>query len=192
MGDETLAVVLTLTSFGLLLYTYVGYPALLWLFNKVIPASERVSTEPTQWPDASIVLSAYNEEDVIADRVKNLLDLDYPRQRLEILIGSDGSTDRTCEIIDQFNTKGVRLVAFKERRGKASVVNDLVSQARGEIVVLTDARQRFDAGALRALVVPFADPQVGAVGGDLILTHNAGGTAVGEGVGFYWRYEKFI
>src|SRR5713101_2143334 len=132
MGDETLAVGLTLISFGLLLYTYVGYPALLWLLNRVIPASESLSTEPTQWPDVSILLSAYNEEDVIADRLKNLLDLDYPRERLEILVGSDGSTDHTCEIIKQFNSEGIRLVAFEERRGKASVINDLVSLATGE------------------------------------------------------------
>jgi len=84
MSDETLAVVLTLTSFGLLLYTYVGYPALLWLLNRVIPAPENLSTEPAEWPQVSIILSAYNEENVIADRLKNLLDLDYPRERLEI------------------------------------------------------------------------------------------------------------
>ena len=139
MSDETLAVVLTLTSFGLLLYTYVGYPALLWLLNRVIPAPESMSTEPAEWPQVSIILSAYNEENVIADRLKNLLDLDYPRERLEILVGSDGSTDRTCEIVNRFNPQGIRLVAFKERRGKASVVNDLVAQARGDIAVSSTA-----------------------------------------------------
>src|SRR5207253_5519544 len=155
MSDETLAVVLTLTSFGLLLYTYVGYPALLWLLNRVIPAPENLSTEPAEWPQVSIILSAYNEENVIADRLKNLLDLDYPRERLEILVGSDGSTDRTCEIVNRFNPQGIRLVPFAQRRGKASVVNDLVAQARGEIVVLTDARQWFEGSALWALVRPF-------------------------------------
>src|SRR5207245_2950616 len=111
MGDEKLAVVLTLTSFGLLLYTYVGYPALLWLLNRVIPAPKSLNIEPTQWPNVSIILSANNEEGVIADRLKNLVALDYPRERLEILVGSDGSTDRTCEIVNRFNPQGIRLVA---------------------------------------------------------------------------------
>src|SRR5437870_4966949 len=110
MGDETLAVALTLTSFGLLLYTYAGYPALLWLLNRVTPAPEGLSIEPTPWPDVTILLSAYNEEDVIADRLKNLLDLDYPRERLEILVGSDGSTDRTCEIVNRFDSQRIGLI----------------------------------------------------------------------------------
>src|SRR5437867_8160897 len=112
MSNETLAVVLILTSFGLLLYTYVGYPALLWLLNRGIPVPESLNTEPTQWPDVSILLSAYNEEDIIADRMQNLMELDYPRERLEVLVGSDGSTDRSCEIVNRFNPHGIRLVAF--------------------------------------------------------------------------------
>jgi len=190
MSDETLAVVLTLTSFGLLLYTYVGYPALLWLLNRVIPAPESMSTEPAEWPQVSIILSAYNEENVIADRLKNLLDLDYPRERLEILVGSDGSTDRTCEIVNRFNSQGIRLVAFKERRGKASVVNDLVAQARGDIAVLTDANTFFDSDAVRELVKAFRRyPSACAVLGRLDLRSS---TETGNLDGVYWRYDTLI
>jgi len=190
MSDETLAVVLTLTSFGLLLYTYVGYPALLWLLNRVIPAPESMSTEPAEWPQVSIILSAYNEENVIADRLKNLLDLDYPRERLEILVGSDGSTDRTCEIVNRFNPQGIRLVAFKERRGKASVVNDLVAQARGDIAVLTDANTFFDSDAVRELVKAFRRyPSACAVLGRLDLRSS---TETGNLDGVYWRYDTLI
>jgi len=190
MGDETLAAVLTLTSLGLLLYTYGGYPVLLWLFNRVSPAPESVSTEPTQWPEVSILLSAYNEEDVIADRMQNLLELDYPRERLEILVGSDGSTDRTCEIVNRFNPQGIRLVAFKERRGKASVINDLVTQARGEIVVLTDANTFFHPDAVRELIrALWRHPSACVVVGRVDLRSSV---ATGNLDSMYWQYENFI
>jgi len=190
MGNETLAVVLTLTSLGLLLYTYVGYPALLWIFNRIVPAPESPSTEPTQWPAVSILLSAYNEEDVIADRMQNLLELDYPRERLEILVGSDGSTDRTCEIVNRFTPQGIRLVAFKERRGKASVINDLVSLARGEIAVLTDANTFFHPDAVRELMrALWRHPSACALVGRVDLRSSV---ATGNLDGVYWRYETFI
>src|SRR5712691_7857301 len=190
MGNETLAVVLTLTSLGLLLYTYVGYPALLWLFNRVLPAPESLGTEPTRWPDVSILLSAYNEEDVIADRMQNLLALDYPRERLEILVGSDGSTDRTCEIVNRFNPQGIRLVAFERRRGKASVLNDLVAQARGEIMVLTDANTFFHPDAVRELMrALWRNPSACAVVGRVDLRSSV---ATGNLDSVYWRYETFI
>jgi cellulose synthase/poly-beta-1,6-N-acetylglucosamine synthase-like glycosyltransferase len=190
MGDETLAVALTLTSFGLLLYTYVGYPALLWLLNRVSPEPESLSTEPAEWPEVSILLSAYNEENIIADRLKNLLDLDYPRERLEILVGSDGSTDRTCQIVNMYASQGIRLVAFKERRGKASVINDLVSLARGDIAVLTDANTFFYPDAVRELVKAFRrHPSACAVLGRLDLRSTA---ETGNLDGVYWRYDTFI
>src|SRR5206468_858293 len=87
---------------------------------------------------------------------------------------------------------GVSVVAFHRRRGKSAVLNDVIPKAHGEIVLLADARQRFDADALRTLLRHFADPAVGAVSGELVLVNGAHGSAAGEGVGFYWRYEKFI
>ena len=151
---------------------------------------ESLNTEPTQWPDVSILLSAYNEEDIIADRMQNLMELDYPRERLEVLVGSDGSTDRTCEIVNRFNPQGIRLVAFNERRGKASVINDLISLARGEIVVMTDANTFFHPDAVRELIRalwrhPSACTVVGRV--DLRST-----VATGNLDSVYWRYETFI
>src|SRR5437588_312254 len=99
-----------------------------------------------------LLLSAYNEELLIGARIRNLLELDYPAERLEILIGSDGSTDRTNEIVRRSESDRLRLVAFGARRGKASVVNDLTSLARGDIVVLTDANTFFRSDAVRELV----------------------------------------
>lgn len=190
MNGTNLPVFLTLVTIGLLLYTYVGYPALLWLLNRMLPAPKSPRTEPTPWPDVSILLSAYNEEDIIADRLKNLLALDYPRERLEILVGSDGSTDRTCGIVRQFDPQGIRLIAFKKRRGKASVVNDLVSLARGEIVVLTDANTFFHPDAVRELIRALRrHPSACAVVGRVDLRSSA---ATGNLDGMYWRYETFI
>jgi cellulose synthase/poly-beta-1,6-N-acetylglucosamine synthase-like glycosyltransferase len=140
-----------------------------------------------------LVVVGHNEATRIEGRLKNLLSLDYPRDRLEILFASDGSTDGTVEVARAFEAAGVVIIAFEGRRGKPAVLNDVVARARGDIVVLVDARQTFDKGALRELVKAFADPQVGAVGGELILTTAEDkNTHAEEGIGFYWRYEKFI
>lgn len=172
----------------LLGYVHLGYPALIraWAGAESRPR-RHLGVEPT----VCLLLVAYNEADRIAGRVENLLGLDYRREKLEIVLASDGSTDATPEMARAYEPE-VTVIAFETRRGKPTVLNDLVPKLRGEIVVLTDARQRFEASALRMLVEPFADPHVGAVSGELILTGDGGGTRLGEGVGLYWRYEKFI
>lgn len=170
-------------------YTYVGYPALMRAWAALRP---RLPSSGGIEPRVTLLIVAHNEVTRIQGRLANLLALDYPRDRREILVASDGSTDGTPERARPYEQGGVRVIPFVARRGKPAVLNELVRQARGEIVVLADARQRFETGALRALVAPFSDPEVGAVSGELVLTENADGTAVGEGVGFYWRYEKLI
>ncbi len=186
MSSETL---LFWTSVLLLVYTYVGYPALLWGWTAL--RSRRPGPRGGE-PTVSVVIVAHNEAERIEERLENLLSLDYPRDRLEILLASDGSTDGTPGRARGFEQAGVTVIAFETRRGKVAVLNDVIPKAQGEIVVLADARQRFEPEAIRALATPLADPQVGAVSGELILTASPGRTAVGEGVGFYWRYEKFI
>jgi cellulose synthase/poly-beta-1,6-N-acetylglucosamine synthase-like glycosyltransferase len=173
----------------LLAYVYVGYPVLAWLRAALRshPARE-AGGEPT----VSILVIAHDEADRIAARLDNLLALDYPRDRLELLVASDGSTDGTAEVARRHAAEDVTVIAFGAHRGKAAVLNDVVPKARGDVVVLADARQRFAADTVRALVRPFAHPSVGAVSGELILTEDPGGTTVGRGIGFYWRYEKEI
>jgi cellulose synthase/poly-beta-1,6-N-acetylglucosamine synthase-like glycosyltransferase len=139
----------------------------------------------------SVIVAAYNEGDRIAARIDNLLALDYPPDRIEIIIGSDGSTDHTVARARGYGDARVLVKAFGERRGKPALLNRLVPDARGEILLFADARQQFERGALKALLKSFADPTVGAVSGALMLTADRG-AAAGQGTSFYWRYEKFI
>jgi len=176
-------------SIVLLGYVYLGYPVLAALRATLMEKPRRrAPIEPT----VSIIVIAHNEADRIAPRIENLLALDYPRDRLEIVIGSDGSTDDTVQRARRYGDRGVIVRAFREHRGKPAIVNALVPIVRGEIVIFADARQRFDAGTVRALVANFADAQVGAASGELLLTAEGGTAAAGHGTAFYWRYEKFI
>lgn len=177
------------TALILLGYLYVGYPIAAWLRARLRPRTyHRAPAEPA----VTVVVVAHNEADRIGPRLENLLALDYPRNKLEIVVASDGSTDETVDGARQYKDAGVHVRVFMERRGKAAVLNDVVPAARGEIVVLADARQSFEPGAVRALVATFADPDVGAVSGELMLTGGRASGAAGEGACFYWRYEKFI
>jgi cellulose synthase/poly-beta-1,6-N-acetylglucosamine synthase-like glycosyltransferase len=143
-------------------------------------------------PTVTIVVVAHNEGRRIDARLTNLLEIDYPRDRVEIILASDGSTDDTVERARAFESAGVTVHAFERRRGKPAVLDELVPKATGEIILLADARQQFDRAALRALVRHFADGNVGAVSGELVLMKTESTSAAGDGAGFYWRYEKLI
>lgn len=192
---------------GLLFYVYAGYPLVALLRARLRPRAiaraveRRYHPATIPFPDrrvhalapkVSIVVVAYNEAASIEARIENLLALDYPSHQLEIIVGSDGSTDNTVELVRQYEPFGVRVVAFNRRAGKPAVLNALVPEASGEIVLFGDARQRFEPAALRALVANFADPAVGAVSGELMLEAAAGTANAGHGAAAYWRYEKMI
>lgn len=190
MGSDRVWIILTLVPVGLLFHAYVLYPALLWALSKLRRGDSPRPGEPPNWPRVSVLVSAYNEAPVIADRIENLLALDYPRDRLELLVGSDGSADPTCDIVRSYQDRGVGLLAFTQRRGKASVVNDLVARADGEIVVLTDANAFFRPDAVRQLVTAlWRYPSACAVVGVLDL-RAAGPNRTPEGA--YWRYETWL
>ena len=172
-----------------LAYVHVGYPLLARALAALAPRPVRKARIV---PRVSVLVVAWNEAARIAERLENLLESDYPHERLEILVGSDGSTDGTAGRATLVRGGSIRVYAFPQRRGKPAVLNELASRARGEILVLADCRQRFEPGTIRALVCPFADPEVGAVSGELLLDDGGGGGTIGRGVGFYWRYEKFI
>lgn len=181
---------LTLLSLTLLIYAYVAYPALLWLLSKLTRSYDCRRGQPTEWPYVSVLISAFNEAEAIADRMSNLLKINYPRERVEFLVGSDGSTDQTCEIVKRYVKHGIRLMAFGQRRGKASVLNDLVRHAQGDVLVLTDANTFFHPDAVRELVKAlWRFPSACAVVGRLELLSS---TTKGNLDGAYWRYETWI
>jgi poly-beta-1,6-N-acetyl-D-glucosamine synthase len=175
-------------AISLLAYVYVGYPCVAWLRAKLRPRPH--VARPIE-PTVAVVVVAHNEEARVAGRLENLLALDYPREKLEIVFASDGSIDDTVERARAYQAAGVRVRAFRRRRGKSAVLNDVMPSINAEIVVFADARQQFEANALRALVADFADPEVGAVSGALMMMPT-GDAAVERGCCFYWRYEKFI
>ena len=118
-------------------------------------------------PFVSVILSAFNEEKSIEQKLLNLLELDYPEEKLEILIGSDGGSDATDEIVSRFSSPRVRFFRFVKNFGKPSVLASLIHEARGSILVFTDARQELDPRSVRALVENFGDPEIGCVSGEL-------------------------
>jgi cellulose synthase/poly-beta-1,6-N-acetylglucosamine synthase-like glycosyltransferase len=171
-------------------YAYAGYPTLIWALSRLFGRRPR-PPEPAvgDLPRVSLLIAAYNEEDVIADRLRNALALDYPAGALEIIVGTDGCTDHTAEIVRSFSGVGVRLLEFAENRGKPAVLNDLAATARGEILLPSDANAMHDTRAVRHLVRWFADPGVGAVCGRLVLVDRADGR---NADGLYWKYETFL
>jgi len=146
-----------------IVYVYIGYPLIL----KVVSGFFRyeVPPEPAEWPSVSLVIAAYNEERVIEEKLKNTLQLDYPRERLEIMVVSDGSTDRTDDIVRRYAANGVRLVRVEGRQGKTVAQNRAVEVAGGEIVVFSDANAMYRKDAIKKLVRHFARDDVGCVEG---------------------------
>jgi cellulose synthase/poly-beta-1,6-N-acetylglucosamine synthase-like glycosyltransferase len=173
-------------SLALLVYVYVGYPLLLLAVGSLY--RERTRPHPARWPRVSLIISAYNEEEVIREKIQNSLGLDYPRERLEVVVASDGSTDATAAIAREYAAAGVRVFDLP-RRGKNATLNDVVPQTRGDLILFTDANGKFQPDALRALVAPFADPRVGCVCGELIYL-SADDNAVAKGYNVYWRYDQ--
>jgi poly-beta-1,6-N-acetyl-D-glucosamine synthase len=179
------------TSVAALIYLHVGYAVLMAVWGRLRRRRTASPTRvmPSEPPAVSILLVAFNEAQRLDARLRNLTEMDYPPERVEILVASDGSTDETVAIADTWRDRGVRLFAFGRRRGKPACLNDLVRAARAEILVMADARQSFEPSALRALTAPFADPAVGAVSGALVLDGDDG---LQRGVGAYWKLESFI
>ncbi len=169
-------------------YTYVGYPVLLVLLSAVI--NKPVRRDPEYRPTVTVLVCAHNEEAIIEEKVRNCLALDYPEGRLEIAVASDGSSDRTAEIVGRFADQGVKLYDYKVNRGKVLTLNETVPQLSGDIVVLSDASVMYDPRAILNLVPGFKDPEVGGIWGDKIY-RNPGEVISGEGESLYLRYEKF-
>jgi cellulose synthase/poly-beta-1,6-N-acetylglucosamine synthase-like glycosyltransferase len=142
-------------------------------------------------PTVSFIITAYNEERDLRVKLENTLSLDYPPEKLEIIVASDCSTDRTDEIVREFVNSGVRLVRQEERKGKTSAQNMAVEQATGEIILFSDATTIYEKDVLRAMMPNFSDETVGCVAGKLIYVDDLG-SSIGKGARSYWNYETFI
>ncbi|HWB32284.1 MAG TPA: glycosyltransferase family 2 protein [Acidobacteriaceae bacterium] len=168
-------------------YAYFGYAICLWL-------RVRLSTLPVLrgsiTPPVSVVIAARNEEANLPAKLRNLREIDYPAEQMQVVIASDGSTDRTAEILEE-NAPFVHPVILEKNGGKAAALNAVVQHATGEILIFLDARQVVEPNAVRELVSAFADPQIGAVSGELLLGDGDGDTG-SEGLGIYWKIEKMV
>jgi cellulose synthase/poly-beta-1,6-N-acetylglucosamine synthase-like glycosyltransferase len=175
-------------SLAIIFYVYLGYPLLAHLFGKKWPLLVR---KQAQEPYVSILIAAYNEADVIQATVLNKLQLNYPADKYEIIVISDQSEDGTDAIVTSFSETNVRLLRQEPRAGKTSALNMAIPEAKGEIIVFSDANSLYDPDALRKLVANFADPQVGYVTGKMIYV-DADGSMVGDGCSSYMYYENFL
>lgn len=174
-------------SVGLILYTYVLYPLSLALLAPWRSHSAVVKGRK-QYPSVSLLVSVYNEAEVIQQKLENCMQLNYPVEQIEFLFGSDGSNDATVQLIRTFHDHRVKCWVFG-RRGKAATLNDLVKRASGDLLVFSDANSLFEPEAVRALADHFDDLRVGGVCGQLVL-HSPNSQAVNESL--YWRYENVI
>jgi cellulose synthase/poly-beta-1,6-N-acetylglucosamine synthase-like glycosyltransferase len=174
---------------SLMLYIYAGYPLWMYLRSRLQPRPQR---QGSILPTVSIILAVHNGAALLRQKVAHLLSMDYPQDRMEIEIVSDGSTDGTDEILKEFQDPRVKCFRCSEHSGKAAALNIGMRSATGEILLFHDVRPWMESNALQLLISNFDDPRVGCVTGELVLRddgHDAGARAVG---GLYWRYEQWI
>lgn len=180
---------LFLLSWGLIFYTYAIFPALIALFAKFADRRRACAdTNDEDLPRVAMVVAAYNEERFLQAKLDNTWGIDYPADKFELIIGSDGSGDDTSGILKRCVDKRFRCFLFPERRGKISVLNDLVNHVDADIIVMSDANTMFEPDSIRKMVRHFDDPRVGCVSGKLNLSNDGG--VSGEGI--YWKYESWI
>ena len=174
-------------SMGGILYTYFGYPVLIFLLARIIHKSEAYQTYK---PSVTLLIAAYNEETVIEDKIKNSFSIDYPKGLFQILLVTDGSADKTPEIAKRYIPYGIEILHEPARRGKMAAINRALPNARGEIVVFSDANNYYQPDTISKLVEPFGIPEVGAVTGAKVIGQGDGSLGASEGL--YWKYESFI
>ena len=175
----------------LFIHCYVLFPITLPFISEIFKRKARVDDESSELPTASILISAYNEESVIERKIQNLLELDYPKEKLEILIGDDGSADKTAEIMERYKDQGVSLIKAPQNAGKAAMLNRLQKHATGNILLFCDANTMLFPNVVRKLTDPFKDKKIGCACGHLILTDKSG-SELGRGESAYWDLESEI
>ena len=178
------------TCFAILCYIYAGYPVLLWMFGR---RRKRNMSTSVYEPKVTMVVPAYNEEELIEEKILNCLSLDYPRNKLEVIVVNDGSTDGTGEIISRYAKSRIMVRENRTPVGKIGVINATVPEAKGEVVVFSDASAMLDRDAVTNLVTHFLDDEVGCVSGRYVYDDDASTSTDSHGSeGLYWKYEAFI
>ncbi|MBD3288784.1 glycosyltransferase [candidate division KSB1 bacterium] len=170
-------------------YSYLFYPLVLLMLAHLFPKSRKI--DDNFMPFVSVIVAAYNEEDNIEAKVENFKKLDYPKSKIEMLFGSDGSSDNTNALLKSREKNNIRCFYYEQRNGKAAVLNKLVKEARGEILIFSDANTIYDHDAIKMLVRHFADDEVGGVCGQLNLV-NPNENVGGKGELLYWKYENIL
>ena len=176
------------SSVALVVYAYLGYPIIIFALSRMLGRPVRRS-EIT--PAVSVIIAAHNEEKDIGAKIENTLSLDYPREKLEVVVASDCSSDRTDEIVRSYADRGVKLHRQPERLGKTVAQNEAVKVSSGEVLVFSDATTVYEHKALRNIVRGFGDPEVGCVAGRLEYVDSKT-SCVGGGCRSYWSYEGFL
>ncbi len=175
-------------SASVLFYSYVGYPLMVYFISRKFPKPVRSAAfEPT----VTVLITAYNEERDIGAKLENTLSIDYDSQKLEILVASDCSNDRTDEIVKEFAARGVKLVRQTERLGKTMAQNTGVENSAGEIILFSDATTMYEPDVLLRMMPNFADHTVGCVAGKLLYVDDFN-SGIGKGAKSYWNYETFL
>ena len=175
-------------SLAVLFYVYIGYPLLVYMLSILRPLEIKKSAF---LPSVTVLITAYNEELDIRAKLENTLQIDYPKDKLEILVASDCSSDKTDEIVKEFSNEGVKLHRQAERFGKTAAQNTAIKKASGEIVLFSDATTMYEKDVLRKMMPNFADQTIGCVAGKLIYVDDSSSN-VGKGAKSYWNYETFI
>lgn len=178
-------------SCGLVFYNYAGYAVIVFILNKVTGSKQKAEDDETYRPTVAFIVAAYNEQDVIKQKIVNSLELDYPRDRIEFLFVTDGSIDRTTELITQ--SPGIRLLHRPERNGKSAALNRAVAEATQEIIIASDANTLLNKDAIKNITRHYRSTKTGGVAGEKkVLTAAAGTEDVGAGEGLYWKYESAL
>ena len=175
----------------LLVHGYLLFPMTLPFVSEIFKRRKAPEQGNVELPTVSILISAYNEEAVIERKIQNILEIDYPKDKLEVLIGDDGSADKTAEIVARYESQGITLVKAPKNAGKAAMLNRLNKIAKNDILLFCDANTMFFPNVVRKLVIPFQDKKIGCACGHLILSDKSGST-LGRGESSYWDLESEI
>lgn len=184
----TFLIALTIFFIFLTAYVYVGYYIVLLILNKILPT--KTAPEVTPLPTVTMIIAAFNEAEVIRKKLENCRELDYPKDKLQVMVVADGSSDNTPDVAREFESDGVLVLFSPERRGKSAALNRGVQQATGDILVLSDANAYYLPDAVKNLVAHYADETVGCVSGRKTVRESD--SQIAESEGLYWRFESSL